>query len=103
MRHVPSNVLPNEHEDRARQGQLIQGIDEYSSGAHFDGWADLSPRPLPDAERAPPITPEREGCDYYPLVRNVKRAGKTEAACLRPGCTEPLACEPGTSSGSMRP
>jgi REP element-mobilizing transposase RayT len=56
MRNVLSYVLLNEHKDRARLGQLCRGIDPYSSGRYFDGWADTEGNLPLDTERAPPVT-----------------------------------------------
>ena len=79
MRNVLSYVLLNEHKDRARQWQLVRGIDEYSSGAYFDGWADVSPGPPLDAQRAPPVTQPRSwllrlGWRRHGLLRTTERA-----------------------------
>ena len=59
MRHVLSYVLLNEHKDRAHQGQRVSGIDPYSSGRYFDGWADVEGSLPLDGERAPPVTRAR--------------------------------------------
>jgi len=78
-RNVLSYVLLNEHKDRARQAELVRGIDEYSSGCFFDGWADVSPRPPLDGERAPPVTHARSwllrlGWRRHGLLRTTERA-----------------------------
>jgi REP element-mobilizing transposase RayT len=59
MRAVLSYVLLNEQKDRAQQGQVLRGIDGYSSGRYFDGWADVSPSAPLEGERAPPVTQAR--------------------------------------------
>ena len=55
-RRVLRYVLCNHHKDAARTGVPVTGIDPYSSGHHFDGWADVVPSPPP---RAPPVAPAR--------------------------------------------
>ena len=79
MRNVLSYVLLNEHKDRARQGELIRGIDSYSSGRYFDGWADAEGVPPLDGERAPPVAQPRSwllrvGWRRRGLLRTTERA-----------------------------
>jgi putative transposase len=79
MRNVLSYVLLNEHKDRARKGELIRGIDSYSSGRYFDGWADAEGGPPLDGERAPPVTQPRSwllrvGWRRRGLLRTTERA-----------------------------
>jgi putative transposase len=79
MRNVLSYVLLNEHKDRARQGELVRGIDSYSSGRYFDGWADAEGGPPLDGERAPPVTQPRSwllrvGWRRRGLLRTTERA-----------------------------
>ena len=76
MRNVLSYVLLNEHKDRARQGELVQGVDPYSSGRYFDGWTNVPPHP-PPAE--PPVAPARSwllrtGWRRHGLLRTTERA-----------------------------
>jgi len=86
-RHVLAYVLLNEHKDRAKQGVRIGGIDWYSSGAFFDGWADSHvralPREGPGAKRTPVTAPEswllRLGWRRHGLVQTTERAPKTVA------------------------
>jgi REP element-mobilizing transposase RayT len=82
MRNVLSYVLLNEHKDRALQGQVLRGIDGYSSGRYFDGWADVSPRAPLEGERAPPVTQARswllrQGWRRHGLLRTTERASPT--------------------------
>ena len=86
-RHLLAYVLLNGHKDRALQGVRLGGIDSYSSGVFFDGWADSHarrlPREGPAAERTPVTTPQswllRVGWRRHGLVRTTERAPKTAA------------------------
>jgi REP element-mobilizing transposase RayT len=79
MRNVLSYVLLNEHKDRALQGDLIRGIDPYSSGHYFDEWADAEREPPLEGGRAPPVTQARSwllrvGWRRRGLLRTTERA-----------------------------
>ena len=86
-RNLLAYVLLNEHKDRAKQGVRIGGIDTYSSGVFFDGWADSHARALPREGPAPeriPVTAAkswllRVGWRRHGLVRTTERAPKTAA------------------------
>jgi len=86
-RNLLAYVLLNEHKDRALQGKRLGGIDRYSSGEFFDGWADSYARPLPRegpaAGRTPITAPTswllRVGWRRHGLVRTTERAPKTGA------------------------
>ncbi|MBN4059223.1 transposase [Endomicrobium sp. AH-315-J14] len=54
VRNVLRYVLLNTQKDTAKQGLFYEGIDGWSSGAWFDGWKDIQPRPPPDED--PPVT-----------------------------------------------
>ena len=87
MRNVLSYVLLNEHKDRARHGELVDGVDPYSSGRYFDGWANVRPRPPPTARACdcePPVAPARSwllrtGWRRHGLLRTTERAPRTLA------------------------
>ena len=84
-RNLLAYVLLNEHKDRALHGQRLGGIDTYSSGVFFDGWADSYARPLPRDEPAaeqPPVTAPkswllRVGWRRHGLVRTTEKAPRT--------------------------
>ena len=84
-RNLLAYVLLNEHKDRAAQGVRLGGIDRYSSGMFFDGWADSYARPLPRegpvADRIPVTGPKswllRVGWRRHGLVRATEKAPKT--------------------------
>lgn len=48
-RHVLRYVLLNAQKDHGRRGRFVPGIDPYSSGLQFDGWANLGPQRPPAA------------------------------------------------------
>lgn len=79
-RDVLSYVLLNEHKDRAKRGITVVGIDPYSSGDWFDGWADINTSPRPASRsRPPPVTPARSwllhrGWRRHGLIRTTERA-----------------------------
>jgi putative transposase len=81
-RNLLAYVLLNTHKDVARRGQVLLGIDPWSSGKWFDGWADVPPRPPPshdateeDATVAPPGSwVLREGWRRHGLIATTERA-----------------------------
>ncbi len=87
MRNVLSYVLLNEHKDRARHGEIVEGVDPYSSGRYFDGWANIRPRPppaTPACESEPPVAPARSwllqiGWRRHGLLRTTERAPRLAA------------------------
>ena len=89
-RNLLAYVLLNEHKDRAAKGVRLGGIDTYSSGVFFDGWADSFARPLsregPAAEQTAVTAPKswllRVGWRRHGLVRTTEKAPKT-AVLLR--------------------
>ena len=82
MRNVLSYVLLNEHKNRARRGEVVDGVDLYSSGLYFDGWSNVGPVPPPPpwhAERSPPVVPPRswllgKGWRRHGLIRTTEKA-----------------------------
>ena len=48
-------VYLNEHKDSLRLGELVEGVDPYTSHRWFDGWAhrQRQPRPPPPTARDP--------------------------------------------------
>jgi len=86
-RNLLAYVLLNEHKDRALLGVRLGGIDRYSSGVFFDGWADSYARPLsregPSLEQTPVSAPEswllRVGWRRHGLVRTTEKAPKAAA------------------------
>ena len=109
-RNLLAHVLLHEHKDRAKQGVRIGGIDLYSSGAFFDGWADSYARPLPRegpaADRTPVAGPKswllRVGWRRYGLVRTTEKAPKT-AALARKDARGARACEMARAPAGMAP
>ena len=81
-RNLLAYVLLNTHKDMARRGQVLLGVDPWSSGQWFDGWADVPARvpPRPDAagtesEVAPPGSwLLREGWRKHGLIYTTERA-----------------------------
>jgi REP element-mobilizing transposase RayT len=81
-RNLLAYVLLNTHKDMALRGEVLLGIDPYSSGRWFEGWADLPARPPPwrDASRAEPdvALPRswllREGWRRHGLIESSERA-----------------------------
>lgn len=47
VRHALRYVLLNAHKDLARTRTRLIGLDAYSSGKYFDGWADVKAKPPP--------------------------------------------------------
>ena len=80
-RNLLAYMLLNEHKDRAKQGARMGGIDTYSSGEFFDGWADSFARPL--SRDGPVAAPKswllRIGWRRHGLVRTTEKAPKTAA------------------------
>ena len=111
-RNLLAYVLLNEHKDRAKQGVRVGGIDTYSSGVFFDGWAGSFARPLsgeaPAAEQAPVTAPKswllRVGWRRHGLVRTTEKAPNT-AVLLRSqsrAFSERPAARGGLSNGPAR-
>lgn len=46
-RNLLRYVLLQENKDSAKRGDRVIGYDIHASGAYFDGWADVKPRPPP--------------------------------------------------------
>ena len=51
-------VLLNDHKDSWAQGEYVEGIDPYSSGRWFDGWADGVRAPPPN-DAIPAVAPPK--------------------------------------------
>jgi putative transposase len=81
-RNLLAYVLLNTHKDRARRGEALLGVDPYSSGRWFDGWADAPARPPPwldAAEGMPEVAPPgswllRAGWRRHGLIRTTEKA-----------------------------
>ena len=84
-RRVLAYVLLNAHKDLARRGARLVGLDPFSSGVYFDGWAHLGPRAPPrldtDDGGAPVTKPAswllRVGWRRAGLIRTDERAPAT--------------------------
>jgi putative transposase len=81
-RNLLAYVLLNTHKDMARRGQVLFGVDPWSSGQWFDGWADVPPRPPPQRDTSstePEVAPPgswllREGWRRHGLIATTERA-----------------------------
>ena len=86
-RNLLAYVLLNTHKDLAQRGQVWLGVDPYSSGRWFNGWADVPARAPPGSdagEGQPEVVKPRSwllriGWRRHGLLRTDERAPRSAA------------------------
>ncbi len=75
LRNLLRYVYLNERKDCLREGELVDGLDPYTSHRWFDGWAHRRGKPPPAPGGSDPVTPPRswllrKGWRRHGLIRH---------------------------------